>query len=89
MERHHSVFLLTTDRVESFDGAVQGHIHMGIRFESLSAQTRKMIWRQKIVETGQGLFATGDGQPVTPLSDLDFDELSRRTLDGRQVSCGG
>jgi hypothetical protein len=87
MERHHSVFLLTTDRVESFDGAVQGHIHMGIRFESPSAQTRRTMWRQQVVEAEQGTLATGrEGEPALPLSELDFDDLSRRALDGRQVS---
>jgi hypothetical protein len=90
MERHHSLFLLITDRVQSFDGAVQGHIHMGIRFEDMSAQTRRMMWRQQVVETEQGMLATDrDGKPAMPLSELDLDELSKRTLDGRQVSCDG
>jgi hypothetical protein len=87
MERHHSVFLLTTDRVESFDGAVQGHIHMGVRFENFSVQTRRMIWRQHVVEAEQGTLATGrDGEPALPLSEPDFDDLSKRALDGRQVN---
>jgi hypothetical protein len=90
MERHHSLFLLTTDRVQSFDEAVQGHVHMGIRFESLSARTRMIMWRQQVVGTEQGILATGrDSEPAMPLSELDFDELSKRALDGRQVSCDG
>jgi hypothetical protein len=87
LERHHHVLIMTTDKVESFDEAVQGHIHAGIRFESPSAQMRRMMWRQETSGAQpESLTARCNGEPASLLSKSDLDDLSRRALTGRQVS---
>jgi adenylate kinase family enzyme len=87
LERHNSILIMTTDRLESFDRAIQSHIHMGIRFENPSAQMRKTMWRQQVLEAQQGVSTRPrDKESVKSLSEEDFDHLSKRALDGRQVS---
>ncbi|KAH9863030.1 hypothetical protein IAQ61_009305 [Plenodomus lingam] len=44
-EYYQGILFLTTNRVETFDEAFQSRIHMGIRYENLSAKARREIWK--------------------------------------------
>jgi hypothetical protein len=87
LERHHHVLVMTTDRVESFDEAVQGHVHLGIHIERPCVQMRRMMWQQKTGGAQQEPLTTDyNGEPTSLLSESDLDDLSKRMLTGRQVS---
>lgn len=87
-EYYQGILFLTTNRVETFDEAFQSRIHMGIRYENLQPKARKKIWQHhvgKVVEMAEK--AEGEQGQVKPFSDADFNELSKRNMNGRQVCC--
>ncbi|KAH9870865.1 hypothetical protein J1614_006437 [Plenodomus biglobosus] len=114
-EYYQGILFLTTNRVETFDEAFQSRIHMGIRYENLSAKARREIWKwhvgkvesmrdaedkrieekkikaenskekdgaETVEDTG---IVSKSGEIVKPFSEADFDELSKRTMNGRQI----
>jgi hypothetical protein len=80
-EYYQGILFLTTNRVETFDEAFQSRIHMGIRYENLQPKARKKIWMHHVgkVEEMAGTKAE-EG-----FDDKDFEELSKRNMNGRQV----
>ncbi|EMD93836.1 hypothetical protein COCC4DRAFT_76131 [Bipolaris maydis ATCC 48331] len=80
-EYYQGILFLTTNRVETFDEAFQSRIHMGIRYEELSARARRDIWQQHVgrVQRMKG------SQGMKAFSEADFDVLSQRVLNGRQI----
>lgn len=92
-EYYQGILFLTTNRVETFDEAFQSRIHMGIRYENLPAKARKEIWKHHIgkvekmsLEVAQKGKKEGEVVKVQkPFSEADFDELSKRSMNGRQV----
>ncbi|EMD62473.1 hypothetical protein COCSADRAFT_146272 [Bipolaris sorokiniana ND90Pr] len=80
-EYYQGILFLTTNRVETFDEAFQSRIHMGIRYEELSARARREIWQQHVgrVERMKG------SQGMKAFTEADFDVLSQRVLNGRQI----
>jgi hypothetical protein len=89
-EYYQGILFLTTNRVETFDEAFQSRIHMGIRYENLQPKARKKIWMHHIgkVESMAAKEKEGkEGGEVGKLfSEADFDVLSQRSMNGRQVS---
>ncbi|EUC42158.1 hypothetical protein COCMIDRAFT_39758 [Bipolaris oryzae ATCC 44560] len=80
-EYYQGILFLTTNRVETFDEAFQSRIHMGIRYEELTARARREIWQQHVgrVERMKG------SQGMKAFTEADFDMLSQRVLNGRQI----
>jgi len=104
-EYYQGILFLTTNRVETFDEAFQSRIHMGIRYENLSSKARREIWKWHIgkvesmcdaeekkekekVEAGDEAVSKS-GELVRPFSEANFDELSKRVMNGRQVRFSG
>ena len=85
-EYYQGILFLTTNRVETFDEAFQSRIHMGIRYENLPAKARKKIWMHHVgkVEKMAGQLKDAEHK-VKPFKDADYDELSKRVMNGRQV----
>jgi len=100
-EYYQGILFLTTNRVETFDEAFQSRIHMGIRYENLSSKARREIWKWHIgkvesmcdaeekkekekVEAGDEAVSKS-GELVRPFSEANFDELSKRVMNGRQI----
>jgi hypothetical protein len=89
-EYYQGILFLTTNRVETFDEAFQSRIHMGIRYENLKPAARKAIWqhhvgkveKMAVEESGSG---TGK-QKMKHFTESDFNELSKKNMNGRQVS---
>jgi hypothetical protein len=86
-EYYQGILFLTTNRVETFDEAFQSRIHMGIRYENLTPKARKKIWQHHVgkVEKMAKEESEGKGEKMMPFKDTDFDELSKRNMNGRQV----
>lgn len=81
LEYYQGILFLTTNRVGTFDEAFQSRIHMGIRYEDLTPKARKEIWQHHV----RKLEALKDQESV-PLTEADYDQLSKKALNGRQVS---
>ncbi|KAF2028359.1 hypothetical protein EK21DRAFT_69964 [Setomelanomma holmii] len=86
-EYYQGILFLTTNRVETFDEAFQSRIHMGIRYENLQPKARKKIWQHHVgkVEKMAEMAKGKDEGKVKPFSEADFDELSKRNMNGRQI----
>lgn len=91
-EYYQGILFLTTNRVETFDEAFQSRIHMGIRYENLPAKARKKIWMHHVgkveqMERKEEKKDKGDSsrELVKPFTEADYDELSKRIMNGRQV----
>jgi DNA polymerase III delta prime subunit len=90
-EYYQGILFLTTNRVETFDEAFQSRIHMGIRYEGLGAKARMKIWKLHVgkVEAMAEKGKSGEGEKEVvrkPFGEKDFEELSQRNMNGRQVS---
>lgn len=81
-EYYQGILFLTTNRVETFDEAFQSRIHMGIRYENLQPKARKKIWQHHVGKVE----AMAEKSDAKRFSEVDFDELSKRNMNGRQVS---
>ena len=88
-EYYQGILFLTTNRVETFDEAFQSRIHMGIRYDNLKPAARKKIWQHhvgKVEKMAADGCEDGNGQPKVKLfTDDDFNELSKKNMNGRQV----
>ncbi|KAH7084496.1 P-loop containing nucleoside triphosphate hydrolase protein [Paraphoma chrysanthemicola] len=86
-EYYQGILFLTTNRVETFDEAFQSRIHMGIRYENLQPKARKKIWQHHVgkVEEMAEMAKGKDESKVKPFTESDFDELSKRNMNGRQI----
>lgn len=83
-EYYQGILFLTTNRVETFDEAFQSRIHMGIRYENLQPKARKKIWQHHVGKV-EAMTEKEKGD-VKHFTEQDFDELSKRNMNGRQVS---
>ncbi|KZM21553.1 uncharacterized protein EKO05_0000712 [Ascochyta rabiei] len=90
-EYYQGILFLTTNRVETFDEAFQSRIHMGIRYENLKPPARKKIWQHhvgKVEKMAMEELQEGKGKDRSekkPFKELDFDELSKKNMNGRQI----
>lgn len=88
-EYYQGILFLTTNRVETFDEAFQSRIHMGIRYDNLKPAARKKIWQHhvgKVEKMAADGCEDGKEQPKVKLfTDDDFNELSKKNMNGRQV----
>lgn len=88
-EYYQGILFLTTNRVETFDEAFQSRIHMGIRYENLKPAARKKIWQHHVGKVEKMATQTNEaGKSKTnmkPFTEADFNELSKRNMNGRQV----
>lgn len=83
LEYYQGILFLTTNRVATFDEAFQSRIHMGIRYENLTNKARKEIWQHHVKK-----IEAMENQSSVPFTDVDYNELSKKTLNGRQVCLG-
>jgi hypothetical protein len=81
-EYYQGILFLTTNRVETFDEAFQSRIHMGIRYDNLQPKARKKIWQHHV---GKVEAMAEKSESAKPFTEADFDELSKRNMNGRQV----
>ncbi|QDS71139.1 hypothetical protein FKW77_009891 [Venturia effusa] len=80
LEYFQGVLFLTTNRVETFDEAFQSRIHAALKYGELSLSARKAVWKQYIERV-----RVKEGVEVMPFKNQDLEDLSRKTLNGRQI----
>jgi AAA+ superfamily predicted ATPase len=80
LEYYQGILFLTTNRVQTFDEAFQSRIHMGIGYKELAPKAMKDIWQYYV-----GKVAALKTQNSVVFTDADYEQLSRKPLNGRQV----
>ncbi|KAE9986895.1 hypothetical protein EG328_004337 [Venturia inaequalis] len=80
LEYFQGVLFLTTNRVETFDEAFQSRIHAALKYGELSQAARKAVWKQYIEKV-----RVKEGVEIMPFKANDFEDLSRKSLNGRQI----
>ena len=80
LEYFQGILFLTTNRVETFDEAVQSRIHIGIRYGPLDIKAKKCIWKLFI----DRVRALPDVN-VANFTEDDFNRLSSFEVNGREV----
>ena len=80
LEYFQGILFLTTNRVQTFDPAFQSRIHVALRYGELTGKAKKTVWKtfiEKVVAI--------DGVEVEEFAEEEYDRLSRRNLNGRQI----
>jgi hypothetical protein len=87
LESHQGVLFLTLNRVETIDEGLQCRLQTGVRYERLSVMARKKIWQHHLGKVEQCVAGDEEsGKRLKSFSEVEYDELSKRVLNGRQVS---
>lgn len=73
--------ILTTNRVTTFDEAIQSRIHLGIKYDALTKQARQQIWASFIRQSNSAS-KVGEAE----VSKKQIEELSSKVVNGRQVN---
>jgi SpoVK/Ycf46/Vps4 family AAA+-type ATPase len=79
LEYFEGILFLTTNRVSEFDDAILSRIHIMLKYNSLSKDERREIWKHFLekAHTYQG---------AAEISDQEFGRMVNSQLNGRQVS---
>lgn len=74
LEYYQGILFCTTNRVTCFDDAFKSRIHVPLKYEDLSIDSRKQIWQNLL-----------RGMPNASITEKDFDRLAAVNLNGRQI----
>lgn len=80
LEYFQGILFLTTNRVETFDSAFVSRIHLSLRFQNLTTKAKRTVWRLFIERV-----RSQENMEVAPISEQDYNDLSRREVNGRQI----
>lgn len=75
LEYYEGILFLTTNRIADIDAAFQSRIHVSMAYPDLDNDARTMIWK--------GFVGQLEGDKA--FKDTDLEELSKVTLNGRQI----
>ncbi|KAI9774020.1 MAG: hypothetical protein M1839_001904 [Geoglossum umbratile] len=82
LEYFQSILVLPTNRVETFDGAVQSMVNLPLKFNDFDEPARKAIWTTFLKKSCK----VSGGRDVTVVISLDqLNGLARKELNGREV----
>jgi hypothetical protein len=80
LEYFQGILFLTTNRVETFDSAFVSRIHLSLRFQNLNTKAKRTVWKLFIDRV-----RSEEKMEVAPILESDFNDLSRRDVNGRQI----
>ncbi|KAL8408299.1 hypothetical protein RB594_006918 [Gaeumannomyces avenae] len=80
LEYFQGILFLTTNRVQTFDDAFQSRIHIALRYDKLTPQAKKAIFKI-FVERVRVL----EKVDLMPFTEEDYTTLARHDLNGRQI----
>jgi len=75
LEYYEGILFMTTNRVDNIDPAFQSRIHVSLEYPDLTAESRRVIWRNFLSASGT----------KADVSDEDINELAKLQLNGRQI----
>ena len=76
LEHYEGILFLTTNRVETFDEAFKSRIHVPLKYEDLTSDSRKKIWRN---------FLTRFTKDELDLDEKGYESLAEAKINGRQI----
>ena len=76
LEHYEGILFLTTNRVETFDEAFKSRIHVPLKYEDLTSDSRKKIWRN---------FLTRFTKDELELDEKGYESLAEAKINGRQI----
>lgn len=79
LEYYRGIMFLTTNRIGSFDDAFKSRIHVAIRYPDLDTAARRAIWAN-FLKKAKDIYQHG-----VEVSSAEIDELSEKTLNGREI----
>jgi hypothetical protein len=74
LEYHPGLLFLTTNRVRSFDPAVESRVTVALRYDALAPSARVQIWKNLLEKVSLPIH-----------SEVDFDALGAHAMNGRQI----
>ncbi|GAA5822370.1 hypothetical protein JCM10212_004627 [Sporobolomyces blumeae] len=95
IEYFEGILFLTTNRISSFDPAVESRVTIALRYDELDVKARESVWRN-LVENLE-VPSAKDSDETTPDArtpdesgslervDLDYERLAQHDLNGRQI----
>jgi len=75
LEYYEGILFLTSNRVNTFDDAFKSRIHVPLKYNDLTVDSRKQIWKNFLSKTDGGVHLDEDG----------FDRLAQANINGRQI----
>jgi SpoVK/Ycf46/Vps4 family AAA+-type ATPase len=82
LEYFEGILFLTTNRVTEFDEAILSRIHLKIRYDNLTRDARREIWKFFISKAGTH-------QGLSVIRNRDLERLESITLNSRELSVLG
>ena len=83
LEYYDGILILTTNRLRSFDIAVQSRVNLAIKYNSLSDEQKKAIYRNFVKQLNEE--NTDDKEDLLRFVEDTEDESPFRLLNGRQI----
>ncbi|KAI5238785.1 P-loop containing nucleoside triphosphate hydrolase protein [Aureobasidium subglaciale] len=74
LEYYQGILFLTSNRVSTFDDAFKSRIHIPLKYGALDASSRKRIWKNFLMKSGQGC-----------CDEDTLEKLAEWELNGRQI----
>ncbi|OCH84460.1 P-loop containing nucleoside triphosphate hydrolase protein [Obba rivulosa] len=78
LEHFRGILFLTTNRVKVFDEAFQSRIHVSLRYQDLTPDAKRHIWRAFMLKVNGNV-------PNGGLSNEQLRELGEKKINGRQI----
>jgi SpoVK/Ycf46/Vps4 family AAA+-type ATPase len=79
LEYFEGIMFLTTNRVSQFDDAILSRIHLMLRYDDLSKDAKKQVWRDFVSQT-----TTPSG--AADVTNKELGQLASNKFNDRQVS---
>lgn len=76
LEYYEGILFLTSNRVNTFDDAFKSRIHVPLKYNDLTASSRKQIWKNFLGKL--------DGEEVS-MDEKGYEGLARANINGRQI----
>jgi hypothetical protein len=83
LEHHQVVLFIILSQVDTIDVGLQCRLQIGIRYERLPATARRKIWQYHLERFASN--AEKSMEKSNSFTGVEYDELSKRELNGRQV----
>ncbi|KAK4610520.1 hypothetical protein CLAFUW4_14220 [Fulvia fulva] len=75
LEYYEGILFLTSNRVNTFDDAFKSRIHVPLKYNDLTVDSRKQIWKNFLGKMESGVHVDEDG----------YDSLAQAEINGRQI----
>ncbi|WPH00689.1 Hypothetical protein R9X50_00351900 [Acrodontium crateriforme] len=76
LEYYEGILFLTSNRVSTFDDAFKSRIHVPLKYNDLTVESRKQIWRNFLSKMDNG---------AMQLDDAGYESLAQANINGRQI----